>query len=65
MIIIGHFSCSSHSMRLNLQQKYMKKMSKKMRLEVASTFTKYIKMYVYIQKEEHVEGNKIVVINIT
>ena len=36
-----------------------------MRLEIAPTFTKFIKMYVYIQKEEHVEGNKIVVINIT
>ena len=65
MLIIGHFSCRSHSMRLKLQQKYMKKMSLKMRLEVASTFTKYIKIYVYIQTEQHVEGNKIVVINIT
>ena len=36
-----------------------------MRLEVASNFTKYIKIYVYVQTEQHVEGNKIVVINKT
>ena len=36
-----------------------------MRSEVASNFTKYSKIYVYVQPEQHVEGNKIVVINIT